>query len=121
MRSSGYGLVNHAGVAVREVHLGEAGRAGYLFYVEKRLCGVIEAKPVGTPLTGVQWQTARYAEGVPAEMRLGAVMAGERLPFLFEASASEAVFTNVFDPDPASRWMFAFPLSHPLSHPHEMS
>ena len=58
-------VVNHAGVAVREVHLGEAGRADYLLYVGRRLCGVIEAKPAGTPLTGVQWQTARYAEGVP--------------------------------------------------------
>ena len=102
-------LVNHAGVAVREVHLGEAGRADYLLYVGRRLCGVIEAKPAGTPLTGVQWQTARYAEGVPAEMRLGAVMAGDRLPFLFEASGSETGFTNVFDPEPASRRVFAFP------------
>ena len=58
-------LVNYAGVAVREVHLGEAGRADYLLYVGRRLCGVMEAKPAGTPLTGVQWQTARYAECVP--------------------------------------------------------
>ena len=36
-------------------------------------------------------------------------MASERLPFLFEASGSETVFTNVFDPDPASRRMSAFP------------
>ncbi|MSW82862.1 MAG: DEAD/DEAH box helicase, partial [Actinobacteria bacterium] len=108
-------LVNHSGVAVREVHLGEAGRADYLLYVERRLCGVIEAKPAGTPLTGVQWQTARYAEGVPAEMRLGAVMAGDRLPFLFEASGSETVFTNVFDPDPASRRVFAFPRPETLA------
>ena len=112
---AGMDLVNHSGVAVREVHLGEAGRADYLLYVERRLCGVIEAKPAGTPLTGVQWQTARYAEGVPAEMRLGAVMAGDRLPFLFEASGSETVFTNVFDPDPASRRVFAFPRPETLA------
>jgi len=34
---SGMDLVNHSGVAVREVHLGEAGRADYLLYVERRL------------------------------------------------------------------------------------
>lgn len=112
---AGMDLVNHAGVAVREVHLGEAGRADYLLYVERRLCGVIEAKPAGTALKGVEWQTARYAEGVPAEMRLGAVMAGDRLPFLFEASGSETAFTNVFDPDPASRRMFAFPRPETLA------
>ena len=108
-------LVNHAGVAVREVHMGEAGRADYLLYVERRLCGVIEAKPAGTPLTGVQWQTNRYAEGVPPEMRLAAVLRDERLPFLFEASGSETVFTNLFDPDPASRRLFAFPRPETLS------
>ena len=102
-------LVNHEGVAVREVVVGDAGRADYPMYVQRRVVVVIEAKPVETPLTGVQWQTARYAEGVPAEMRLGAVMAGDRLPFLFEASGSETVFTNVFDPEPASRRVFAFP------------
>ena len=108
-------LVNHAGVAVREVHLGEAGRADYLLYVERRLCGVIEAKPAGTALKGVEWQTARYADGVPAGMRLGAVLAGDRLPFLFEASGSETAFTNVFDPEPASRRMFAFPRPEALA------
>ena len=112
---SGMDLVNHAGVAVREVHLGEAGRADYLLYVDKRLCGVIEAKPAGTPLTGVQWQTNRYAEGVPAEMRLGAVLWDERLPFLFEASGTETVFTNLFDPDPASRHLFSFPRPETLA------
>jgi type I restriction enzyme R subunit len=108
-------LVNHAGVAVREVNLGEAGRADYLLYVGKRLCGVIEAKPAGTPLTGVQWQTNRYAEGVPPEMRLGAVLVQGRLPFLFEASGTETVFTNLFDPDPASRRLFAFPRPETLA------
>lgn len=108
-------LVNHAGVAVREVNLGEAGRADYLLYVDKRLCGVIEAKPAGTPLTGVQWQTNRYAEGVPPEMRLGAVLVDDRLPFLFEASGTETVFTNILDPDPASRHLFAFPRPETLA------
>jgi type I restriction enzyme R subunit len=108
-------LVNHEGVAVREVALGDAGRADYLLYVQRRAVGVIEAKPEGTPLTGVQWQTAQYAEGLPAAMRLSAVLVNDRLPFLFEASGSETVFTNLFDPDPASRRMFAFPRPETLA------
>jgi type I restriction enzyme R subunit len=97
---AGVDLVNHEGVAVREVALGDAGRADYLLYIQRRVVGAIEAKPEGTPLTGVQWQTARDAEGLPAEMRLGAVLVDGRLPFLFEASGSETVFTNLFDPVP---------------------
>ncbi len=108
-------LVNHEGVAVREVTLGDAGRADYLLYVKRRVVGVIEAKPEGTPLTGVQWQTSRYAEGLPPQMRLGAVLVEGRLPFLFEASGSETVFTNLFDPDSASRRVFAFPRPETLA------
>jgi hypothetical protein len=28
---------------------------------------VIEAKPEGTPLSGVEWQSAMYAEGLPVD------------------------------------------------------
>lgn len=41
---TGMDFVNHSGVAVREVHLVEAGRADHLKYVEKRLREVIEAQ-----------------------------------------------------------------------------
>lgn len=37
------------------------GRTDYLLYVDKKVVGVIEAKPVGTTLTGLQWQAAMYA------------------------------------------------------------
>ena len=47
-------LVNHRGNAVREVIMDAGhGRADYLLYVDRKIVGVIEAKPVGTPLTGV--------------------------------------------------------------------
>jgi type I restriction enzyme R subunit len=60
-------LVNHQGNAVREVIMGaDHGRVDYLLYVDKRVVGVIEAKPVGTPLSGVQWQSAMHAAGLPA-------------------------------------------------------
>ena len=60
-------LVNHQGNAVREVVMGaDHGRVDYLFYVDKRVVGVIKTKPVGRPLSGVQWQSAMYVEGLPA-------------------------------------------------------
>jgi type I restriction enzyme, R subunit len=78
------------GVAVREVIMAKVhGRADYLLYVDQSAVGVIEAKPQGTPLSGEEWQSAMYAEGLPAEVRLKAVTTAGRLPFVFEASGSE--------------------------------
>ena len=79
------------GVAVREVVMAAGhGRADYLLYVDQRAVGVIEAKPVGTALSGVEWQSATYAEGLPPEVRLKALTVDGRLPFVFAASGSEA-------------------------------
>jgi len=62
------------GVAVRESILAAGhGRADYLLYVDKSAVGVIEAKPEGTTLSGVEWQSAMYAEGLPADVRLKAL------------------------------------------------
>jgi type I restriction enzyme R subunit len=98
------------GVAVREVIMATGhGRADYLLYVDRLAVGVIEAKPQGTPLSGVEWQSAMYAEGLPAEVRLKAVTRDGRLPFVFEASGSETHFTNGYDPNPRARRVFAFP------------
>lgn len=59
------------GIAVREVVMKPGhGRVDYLLYVDKAVVGVIEAKPQGTPLSGVEWQSAMYAEGLPADVRL---------------------------------------------------
>jgi type I restriction enzyme R subunit len=104
------------GVAVREVIMAAGhGRADYLLYVDQRAVGVIEAKPEGTPLSGVEWQSAMYAEGLPAEVRLKAVTVEGRLPFVFEASGSETHLTNGFDPDPRARRVFACPRPETLA------
>jgi type I restriction enzyme R subunit len=98
------------GVAVREVIMAKGhGRADYLLYVDRKAVGVIEAKPAGTTLSGVEWQSAMYAEGLPADVRLKAVTTDGRLPFVFEASGSETHFTNGYDPNPRARRVFAFP------------
>ncbi len=45
------------GVACREVVMKPGhGRADYLLHVDQRVVGVIEAKPAGTTLSGVEWQ-----------------------------------------------------------------
>lgn len=97
------------GVARREVimKLGH-GRADYLLYVDKKVVGVIEAKPEGTTLSGVEWQSAMYAAGLPADVRLKAITVEDCLPFVFEASGSETHFTNGFDPHPRARRLFNF-------------
>ena len=98
------------GVAVREVVMAKGhGRADYLIYVDQKAVGVIEAKPAGTTLSGVEWQSSMYADGLPAEVRLKAVTTDGRLPFVFEASGSETHFTNGYDPNPRARRVFAFP------------
>jgi type I restriction enzyme R subunit len=99
-----------SGVAVREAIMAKGhGRVDYLLYVEQRVVGVIEAKPEGTPLSGVEWQSAMYADGLPPAVRLKALTQDGRLPFVFGASGSETHFTNGFDPRPRARRIFAFP------------
>ena len=68
------------GVALREFELHPGhGTADYLLYVDGRAAGVIEAKRLGATLTGVEAQSARYAQGLPA-----ALPAWRRpLPFLY--------------------------------------
>lgn len=98
------------GIAVREVVMKPGhGRVDYLLYVDKAVVGVIEAKPQGTPLSGVEWQSAMYAQGLPPEVRLKALTKDGRLPFVFEASGNETHFTNGFDPEPRARAIFNLP------------
>ncbi len=104
------------GVARREAIMATGhGRADYLLYLDRRVVGVIEAKPVGTSLSGVEWQSAMYATGLPAEVRLGVVTRDGRLPFVFEASGTETHFTNGYDPEARSRRLFAFPRPETLA------
>ncbi len=113
---SGLNLFASQGVAVREVIMAAGhGRADYLLYVDQRTVGAIEAKPEGTTLSGVEWQSAMYAEGLPAEVQLKALTTDGRLPFIFEASGSETHFTNGFDPAPRARRIFNVPRPETLA------
>ena len=102
-------LVNHVGVAVRETILSQgAGRVDYLLYLNRRIVGVIEAKPSGVTLTEVIWQSRGYSRGLTNEQKLVATLVRDELPFIYEASGTETYFTNLFDPEPRARKLFNF-------------
>jgi len=93
------------GVAVREFPLGPGfGFADYLLYVDGQAVGVIEAKKPGTTLSGVEPQSARYAQGLPASLPARI----RPLPFLYQSTGDETQFTNGLDPAPRSRRVFWF-------------
>ena len=109
-------LVNHVGVAVREVIMQKwAGRADYVLYLNRKMVGVIEAKPQGTTLMAVQWQSHRYSKGLTETQSKSAVLVDGELPFIYEASGSETNFTNVYDPEPRARHIFNFQKPETLS------
>jgi len=57
-------LSESLGVAVKEFQL-KTGAADYLLFVDRKVVGVIEAKPVGHSLGGVDYQSEKYIEGLP--------------------------------------------------------
>lgn len=90
------------GVAVREFPL-ESGFADYLLYADGRAIGVVEAKPPGT-LTGHELQSLGYLRRLPED-----VPAHHRpLSFHYESTGVATQFTNLLDPIPRSREVFAF-------------
>ena len=91
------------GVAVREFQTA-SGPVDYGLFVGRKLCGVIEAKPAGTTLSGFSDQAARYIADVPRHL----VREEGQVRFEYVASGTEALFRDHADPDPTSRRIFAF-------------
>jgi type I restriction enzyme R subunit len=88
------------GVAVQEFVLESGhGTADYLLYVNQMAAGVVEAKPEGFTLTGVEAQSAKYGGELPDDLP-----AHQRpLPFLYQSTGVETWFTNLMDPEPSMR------------------
>lgn len=105
-----------SGVAVREFPL-SVGSADYILFVERRAVGVIEAKPEGTTLGGVDHQSSRYSEHFPDTFPHCPLP----LPFIYESTGIETFFRDLRDPSPRSRRVFAFhqpqTLAEWLEHP----
>src|SRR3954453_21812960 len=82
------------GIAVREFPL-TTGEADYLLYADGRAIGIVEAKPEGHTLVGVEPQSTKYTAGLPPRLpnyRLP-------LPFAYESTGTETRFTNILEPD----------------------
>ena len=80
------------------------GTADYLLYVDQKAVGVVEAKPEGSTLTGVEVQSEKYSTGLPDSLPAH----HNPLPFLYESTGTETQFTNRLDPEPRSRLVFSF-------------
>ena len=81
-----------------------SGPVDYALFVDKRFCGVVEAKPAGTTLSGFSEQAARYIADAPDF--LGADPRQRR--FEYVASDTETLFRDLADPEPRSRRLFTF-------------
>lgn len=88
------------GVAVREFKMATGhGYADYLLFVGGKAVGVLEAKPAGHTLAGVELQPDKYATGLPAGLNPPV----NPLPFLYMSTGVETRFINGLDPDPKTR------------------
>ena len=92
-----------SGIAVREFPL-TTGHADYMLYVEGKAIGVVEAKPKGHTLTGVETQSGKYLDGLPK----GLPSYRLPLPFAYESTGEVTQFTNTMEPDARSRVVFTF-------------
>lgn len=93
------------GVAIREFPLKRGhGHADYLLYVDGKAAGVVEAKPEGHTLTGVETQSAKYQGGLPANLPHFVLP----LPFAYESTGEITRFTNGLEQDARSREVFTF-------------
>jgi type I restriction enzyme R subunit len=104
------------GVAVRELPTA-AGPADYVLFVDRQAIGVIEAKKVGTPLTGVEPQTRKYRQSPKDE--LPAVLVDGALPIGYESTGAETYFTSAFEPEPTARRVFTFHRPETFARWHE--
>ncbi len=91
------------GIAVREFAT-SAGPADYALFVDRTFCGVIEAKPAGTTLSGFSEQASGYLSGAPDHLP----GSPEQRRFEYVATDTETIFSDLADPEPRSRRVFTF-------------
>lgn len=89
------------GVAVREFPL-TTGDADYMLYADARAIGVVEAKPKGHTLTGVETQSGKYLDGLPAGLPHHRLP----LPFAYESTGEVTQFATTLETDARSRAVF---------------
>jgi type I restriction enzyme, R subunit len=92
-----------AGVAVREFPM-ITGEADYLLYAGGKAIGIVEAKPQGHTLAGVESQSVKYAGALPS----GVPAHRLPLPFCYESTGAVTQVTSLLEPDARSREVFRF-------------
>jgi len=90
------------GIAVREYPT-DTGPVDYALFVDRKAVGVIEAKKDGAVLSNHEEQTEDYAKS-----KFKWQINEEPLPFVYEATSKEVRFTDLRDPRPRFRELFAF-------------
>jgi type I restriction enzyme R subunit len=95
------------GIAVREFQL-KTGAADYLLFINRKVVGVIEAKPVGYSLGGVDYQSEKYVAGLVDWIDPLCLDPDYPTPFLYESTGVVTNFRDLRDPDSRSRKVFAF-------------
>ena len=107
----GIDLTAGLGIAAREVPT-KSGPVDYMLFVDEKATGTVEAKKEGTPLLGIEPQTRRYIEGFKELLKDRAVPHWgpdeEPLPFHYQGTGAETVFTNLRDPIARPRDVFSF-------------
>ncbi len=97
------------GVAVCEFALASGhGFADYLLFVDGKAVGVLEAKPAGFHLSGVEFQVDKYSAGLPEDLDPPL----SPLPFLYMSTGVETRFINLLDPAPRTRRISGVPHIH---------
>ncbi|MCW3002638.1 MAG: type site-specific deoxyribonuclease [Conexibacter sp.] len=94
-------------VAVREFPT-PTGPADYVLYVDGKIIGTLEAKPQGKPLSGVETQADRYADGLARRAAEGLPCWSLPVPFHYMSTGTETMFTSRLDPVVRPRPVFAF-------------
>lgn len=92
-----------AGVVLREFPT-KNGAADYALFVERKACGILEAKPEGTTLSGVAEQSSSYLTELPPSIP----KVRDPLPFAYESNGDQVSFRDIRDPDSKSRSVFCF-------------
>ena len=111
LEAAGWHIQNYAerdtdaalGVAVREYPLANAQRADYLLFISGLAVGFIEAKKVGTTLSGAAQQASRYRANVPAGLPTQ-----QGCPFVYTSTGIETYFQDAREPNSRTRPIFAF-------------
>jgi type I restriction enzyme, R subunit len=103
------------GIAVREVPT-KTGPVDYLLFGDGKALGTIEAKKEGETLRGVEWQTERYTQGFSELVKERPIAHWEPLPlpFHYQSTGAETLFTNLRDPIARPRDVFHFHRSETL-------